>query len=149
MLKIADHDDERIGGSVMQWWNGEGAARVLARDGVAVLLERAEGPASLAVMSRTGRDDEACAILCTVAARLHGHRSNPPPDLLPLVQWFRDLEPAVAKHGGILTKSAEAARMLLPNRAMSAFCMATCTIIMCWISVSAGGLLSIDRKSVV
>jgi len=30
MLKIADHDDERIGGSVMQWWNGEGAARVLA-----------------------------------------------------------------------------------------------------------------------
>ena len=70
MLKIADHDDERIGGSVMQWWNGEGAARVLARDGVAVLLERAEGPASLAEMSRTGRDDEACAILCTVAARL-------------------------------------------------------------------------------
>ncbi|MDO8979942.1 MAG: aminoglycoside phosphotransferase family protein [Afipia sp.] len=113
MLKVADHDDERIGGSVMQWWNGEGAARVLARDDIAILLERAEGPASLAVMSRTGRDDEACAILCNVAARLHEHRSVPPPGLVPLVQWFRDLEPAVAKHGGILAKCAEAARMLL------------------------------------
>ena len=113
MLKIADHDDERIGGSLMQWWNGEGAARVLARDDVAILLERAEGTASLAEMSRTGRDDEACAILCNVAARLHGHRSNPPPNLVPLTQWFRDLEPAAAKYGGILLRSAEAARRLL------------------------------------
>ncbi|MGL4560088.1 MAG: aminoglycoside phosphotransferase family protein [Afipia sp.] len=113
MLKIADHEDERIGGSVMQWWNGEGAARVLARDDVAVLLERAQGTASLAEMSRTGRDDEACAILCSVASRLHGHRSNPPPGLITLEQWFRDLAPAAAKYGGILTKSAEAARVLL------------------------------------
>lgn len=113
MLKIADHKDERIGGSVMQWWNGEGAARVLARDDIAILLERAEGMASLAVMSRMGRDDEACTILCNVATRLHGHRSNPPPNLVPLVQWFRDLEPAVAKHGGILATCAEAARTLL------------------------------------
>lgn len=113
MLKIADHEDERIGGSVMQWWNGDGAARVLARDDAAILLERAEGPASLAVMSRTGRDDEACAILCTVAVRLHGRRSDPPPDLLPLAHWFRDLEPAAAKYGGILAQSAEAARRLL------------------------------------
>lgn len=115
MLKVADHDDERIGGSVMQWWNGEGAARVLARDDIAILLERAEGTASLAVMSRTGRDDEACAILCTVAARLHGHRSDPPPNLVPLVQWFCDIEPAVAKHGGILAACAQAARVLLAD----------------------------------
>ena len=113
MLKIADHDDERIGGALMQWWGGEGAARVLARDDIAILLERAEGTASLALMARTGRDDEACKILCDVAARLHGQRSNPPPGLLPLAQWFRDLEPAAAKYGGILVKSAEAAKTLL------------------------------------
>lgn len=113
MLKIADNDDERTGGAVMQWWNGEGAARVLARDDAAILLERAEGAGSLALMARTGSDDEACGILCHVAARLHAHRSNPPPGLLPLVQWFRDLEPAAAKYGGILVRSAEAARALL------------------------------------
>lgn len=113
MLKIADHEDERIGGSVMQWWNGEGAARVLARDDVAVLLERAQGTASLALMARTGRDDEATGILCDVATRLHSARSNPPAGLITLEQWFRDLAPAAAKYGGILTKSAEAARVLL------------------------------------
>ncbi|NGX95741.1 MAG: APH(6) family putative aminoglycoside O-phosphotransferase [Candidatus Afipia apatlaquensis] len=113
MLKIADHDDERIGGSVMQWWNGEGAARVLARNDIAILLERAEGTASLAVMSRTGCDDEATRAICDVAARLHSPRSNPPPGLITLAQWFFDLEPAAAKYGGILVKSAEAARMLL------------------------------------
>ena len=116
MLKIADHDDERTGGAVMQWWNGEGAARVLARDGIAVLLERAEGPASLARMARTGRDDEAARILCDVAGRLHQPRSNPPPGLLPLQPWFRDLEPAAAKYGGILVQSAETARALLAER---------------------------------
>lgn len=113
MLKIADHDDERIGGAVMQWWGGEGAARVLARGDIAILLERAEGTASLALMARTGRDDEACKILCDVAAQLHAPRSNPPQDLLPLAQWFRDLEPAASKYGGILVKCAEAAKALL------------------------------------
>lgn len=113
MLKVADHEDERIGGSVMQWWNGEGAAHVLARDDIAVLLERAEGSASLALMARSGRDDEASKILCDVAARLHAPRSGPPPGLLPLQQWFRDLEPAAARYGGILIQSAEAARALL------------------------------------
>ncbi len=113
MLKIADHDDERIGGAVMKWWSGEGAARVLARDDIAILLERAEGTASLALMARIGRDDEACKILCDVAAQLHAPRSKPPPRLLPLAEWFRDLEPAATKYGGILVKCAEAAKTLL------------------------------------
>lgn len=113
MLKIADHDDERTGGAVMQWWNGEGAARVLARDDIAILLERAEGPASLARMARTGRDDEATRIFCDVAARLHRPISNPPPGLLALQHWFRDLESAAAEYGGNFVKSAEAARYLL------------------------------------
>ena len=31
----------------------------------------------------------------------------------PLGEWFRDLWPTTAQHGGILTRSAETARMLL------------------------------------
>ena len=40
----------RRGGALMAWWDGDGAARVLARHGDALLLERAMGPRSLAAM---------------------------------------------------------------------------------------------------
>jgi streptomycin 6-kinase len=113
MLKISHEEDERSGGVLMEWWDGEGAARVLARDHEALLLERATGSASLAEMARSGRDDEACRILCATAARLHAPRSKPYPDLIPLMVWFRDLEPAAAAHGGILVHCAEVARTLL------------------------------------
>jgi streptomycin 6-kinase len=113
MLKISHEEDERFGGVLMEWWDGEGAARVLARDGEALLLERATGSASLAEMARSGRDDEACRILCATAARLHAPRPKPYPDLIPLTVWFRTLEPAAAAHGGILVRCAETARALL------------------------------------
>lgn len=116
MLKIVDHDDERVGGKVMRWWDGDGAARVLAHDDTAILMERAEGKQSLAVMAREGRDDEACRILCDVAARLHRPRANPPPGLVTLEHWFRDLAPAAAAHGGILAASARAADALLKDQ---------------------------------
>jgi streptomycin 6-kinase len=111
MLKLATGEEERLGGVLMEWWDGDGAARVLARDGDALLLERAEGTASLADMARTGRDDEACRILCAVAARLHAPRPKPLPDLIPLAHWFRELEPAAAAYGGI--RCAAAAESLL------------------------------------
>ena len=41
MLKLSHEGDERLGGVMMEWWGGDGAARVLARN-----------------------DDEACQILC-------------------------------------------------------------------------------------
>jgi len=44
MLKLATEEEERFGGVLMEWWDGDGAARVLARDDDAFLLERAEGP---------------------------------------------------------------------------------------------------------
>jgi streptomycin 6-kinase len=114
MLKIAPHPEERDGGAVMQWWAGDGAARVLAREGDAVLMERATGDRSLARMAEDGRDDEATRILCAVAAGLHRPRAaTPPPTLHPLAAWFRELEPTAAAHGGVLTASAEAARALL------------------------------------
>jgi len=46
MLKISHEADERLGGVLMEWWGGDGAAQVFARDGDALLMERATGPAS-------------------------------------------------------------------------------------------------------
>jgi len=113
MLKVAMEAEEKLGGRLMTWWNGEGAARVLAHNGDAFLLERAVGGASLAELARNGRDDEASRIICGVVARLHTPRSGSPPDLVPLTQWFRELEPIAAKHGGLLVHAATTARGLL------------------------------------
>jgi streptomycin 6-kinase len=116
MLKIARTVEERRGADLMIWWDGNGAARVLARDGDAVLLERATGNRSLTAMVHDGADDEASRILCGVASRLHAPRNRPRPDLIPLSAWFAELEPAVARHGGIFARAADVARSLLNNQ---------------------------------
>lgn len=115
MLKVAFEADEKRGGLMMAWWAGRGAARVLGRAGDALLLERAQGTRSLGLMARRGGDDddEATRTLCAVVARLHAHDDRAPPDLIPLEEWFRALWPAAAEHGGILARSAAAARELL------------------------------------
>jgi streptomycin 6-kinase len=113
MLKIAREEEERRGGRVMAWWNGDGAARVLAHDDHALLLERATGPRTLAAMVAAGNDDEASRILCAVAARLHAPRRAPPPELVPLSRWFQALGPAARAHGGLLAEADTAARELL------------------------------------
>ena len=93
MLKVATESEEKYAGLLMTWWGGEGAARVLAYDGEALLLERAERKTSLSDMARTGRDEEATRIICEVAARLHARKGEPLSHLIPLAEWFRDLEP--------------------------------------------------------
>jgi streptomycin 6-kinase len=113
MLKLALAEEERRGGNLMAWWNGDGAAQVIAHDENALLLERASGPVSLAEMARSGKDDEASHIICAVAARLHAPRPQPLPELVPLSERFEALAPAAAAHGGILCASADAARQLL------------------------------------
>jgi streptomycin 6-kinase len=113
MLKVAVHAEEKFGGLVMAWWDGDGAARVLAHDRDAILLERATEGTSLADLARNGHDDEATRIICAVAGKLHTPRSNPPRGLIPLAQWFSDLEPASAQYGGILRLAAATARGLL------------------------------------
>jgi streptomycin 6-kinase len=113
MLKITRFDEEKRGNRLMAWWNGDGAARVLAsRDG-AVLLERASG-GSLAELSRNGSDDEATRIICAVAGRLHRVPPADPPDLVPLARWFRDLDEAAGR-GGIFARAAATARALLAD----------------------------------
>ena len=116
MLKIALNQEEREGAHLMTWWAGEGAARILAHEREALLLERATGERSLATMARGGQDDAASAILCGAVARLHAPRAKPPPTTLaPLPVWFRQLAPAAASHGGVLVNSAAAAAALLAS----------------------------------
>lgn len=116
MLKISHEDDERRGGGLLAWWDGQGAARVYARDGDALLIERAMGSQNLADMARTGRDDEASRILCATADELHRPRNKALPDLTPLTVWFRDLQPAAATYGGILARSHQVATGLLADQ---------------------------------
>lgn len=112
MLKVATAEEERQGGLLMQWWRGRGAAEVFAAEADAIVMERGGGPLTSYV--RAGRDDEACAILCTVAARLHTPRADPPPpSLVPLQTWFADLQPAACREGGLLARAAAEARDLL------------------------------------
>ena len=55
MLKLPDVEDERRGYLPLEYWNGDGAARLLARSehGEAMLIERATGQRSLASMARS------------------------------------------------------------------------------------------------
>ena len=115
MLKIAREEEERRGGALMAWWDGDGAAKVLAQHGPALLLECATGPRSLAAMVADGHDDEASRILCEVALRLHAPRAGPPPDLVPLTRWFEALAPAARTHGGLLARADTAAQALLAD----------------------------------
>jgi streptomycin 6-kinase len=120
MLKVAVHAEERRGGLLMTRWNGEGVARVLAHEGDAILMERAQGGTSLAELSRHGRDDDASRIICATVARLHAPRSSLPQDLVedlvPLTRWFEALDPAANAHGGILRLCATTASGLLATQ---------------------------------
>lgn len=116
MLKVAGSEEERRGGALMDWYAGEGAARVLAREGEAILLERAMGRRSLAGMAGAGDDDGASRILCETISRLHAPRAASPPDtLVPLPAWFVALGPAAAAHGGVFAGSLAAADRLLAD----------------------------------
>ncbi|NMY30791.1 APH(6) family putative aminoglycoside O-phosphotransferase [Pseudomonas sp. WS 5412] len=113
MLKISQVAEEQAGSLLMAWWDGEGAAPVLAQDTEALLMARALGPASLVQMVNGGRDEEATRILCGVVARLHAPRAKPIPALVPLAQRFEALESGAARHCGILAQCASTARELL------------------------------------
>lgn len=112
MLKLTDDENERTGGELMVWWNGSGAAQVIAYDHGATLLVRATGADSLSAMSRTGEDAQACRILCNTARQLHRPANASTPVLTPLRHWFRHLAPAAKIYGGVMTRCAEIANEL-------------------------------------
>jgi len=121
MLKVPREEEERRGGLLLSWWDGNGAVRVLARDAEtgALLMERPRGARSLARMARSGpeADDDATRVLCGVAARLHAPRAASPPELTPLNVWFRVLPIMAARYGGVLLDAASTARELLDTQA--------------------------------
>lgn len=90
MLKLAHSADERRGASIMAWWDGQGAAPVLAFQDEALLMLRAPGGA-LVPMVQAGGDEAATAILCQVVARLHAPRGSAPPIAPPLENLFSAL----------------------------------------------------------
>ena len=113
MLKVARIPDEHSGYRLMTWWDGQGAAKVYASSTDALLMERAPAGASdLAQLAWSGRDDEACRILCDTAARLHAPRRGPLPDLHPLETWFQPLFLLASEHTA-LAPAADTARSLL------------------------------------
>jgi streptomycin 6-kinase len=116
ILKIATCEEERLGGHLMVWWDGEGAAPVLEYDDKALLLIRAMGMRSLTKMAGHGYDDEASRIICQVIIKLHEPKPNPPATLVPLSHWFRALAPAALQYGGILEIAAQTAKDLLSEQ---------------------------------
>ncbi len=116
MLKIALEKEERFGSGLMVWWDGDGAASVLAHDGDALLMERATGTRSLETLARAGEDDEASRIICAIADRLHAPRSKALPELIPLERWFEALLHAAPSHGGVVQQASDTARALLADQ---------------------------------
>ncbi len=119
MIKIARDRDEQIGGQVLQWWGGDGAARVYAYDQStgAVLMERATGSRNLLRMALEGEDDEATRCICQTIRQLHSKRASAPPDnLLPLSEFFRSLKPMAQLEGGLMAECAAVAAELLDDQ---------------------------------
>ena len=113
-LKISIEEEEKQGNHLMVWWDGNGAARILAHADNALLMERAMGKQSLIKMAlQDGKDDEATQIICSVIEKLHSHNNQPLPKLVPLEKWFEELGLAAIKYGGILQKSFATASELL------------------------------------
>lgn len=113
MLKIACAEEERSGHVLLNWWDGQGAARVLAHDEQALLMERATGTRSLLQMVERGEDEQATRILCQAIERIHVPRPGPLPELVPLERWFDSLYAAERRYGGLYVDAADAARHLL------------------------------------
>ncbi|WP_427772801.1 aminoglycoside phosphotransferase family protein [Comamonas thiooxydans] len=116
MIKITRNLDERIGGRVLQWWDGNGAARVYAcdQDSGALLMERATGSKHLLHMAREGEDDAATSCICHTIEQLHSKRSSAPPEeLLTLTDFFRSLALMAQQEGGLMAECATVAAELL------------------------------------
>ncbi len=113
MLKIAHIAEEQIGNGLMAWWDGAGAAPILAHDARALLMQRATGLRTLHDLSRHGKDDEATLQLCLALTQLHAPRPVPLPALTPLTQWFQDLLTIDAGSYPALQHSARTAQSLL------------------------------------
>lgn len=83
-------EEERRGTTLLAWYEGEGAARVIAMDAGSVLLEWIEGQ-SLAEIATKGDDDQASRIIAEMVGHLHRPRGPFPPGLITLHDHFAAL----------------------------------------------------------
>ncbi|TFC50578.1 MULTISPECIES: aminoglycoside phosphotransferase family protein [unclassified Cryobacterium] len=114
MLKIALVEEEARGATLLEWWGGHGAARVLARTDRATLMVRATGSRDLTVMAAAGQDAAATAVLVQTALTLHEH-TPPSSSEVPLValrDWFQVLL-TTRSDDPVLQRAAERAERLL------------------------------------
>lgn len=119
MIKTPRDMDERIGGQVLQWWDGGGAARVYAydRDSGALLMERATGSRCLLRMAAEGEDDDATNHICQTIHQLHLKKSPAPREkLLSLTEFFSSLTPMAQREGGLMAERARVANELLSDQ---------------------------------
>lgn len=116
MLKVSTHAEERNGHLLLDWWQGDGAARVLAHAGAALLMERALPGTSLRTMSINGDDAQATAILCQVLAALHRPRGPAPGGLVSLSDWFSDLLAPPAALTPLLEQCRSSAQAVLATQ---------------------------------
>ncbi len=114
MLKVARHDEERRGHTLMAWLAGDGAARVFRRGGAALLMERLGSTPTLSQMVEDGDDDDATRVLVGAAQAVHRDRPGVWPELPELRTWFRSLE-ASAAGGGAAAAAWAVARSLLDD----------------------------------
>lgn len=117
MLKRARAPEERAGAALMHWWNGEGAARVLAHRDDVLLMERATGERDLLQWAThdAERDADASAAICGVLQWLHAPRDEPAPALQPLQAWFVALQREATARGGVFAECARIADELLAS----------------------------------
>lgn len=101
--------EEARGASYLAALDGQGAVRVLGRNGPAILMEWCDGP-SLGDLVRAGQDIEATGHLCDTVQRLHAVPIDPAP-LEALASRFAPLTRAAQTRD--LAAAADLARALL------------------------------------
>lgn len=106
-----DQTEEDNGARYLAALDGQGAVRVLARAGDAILMEWCDGP-SLGDLVRAGQDVQATEILCDVIQTLHAVRHDNT-HLEPLARRFAPL--TNASLDGDLAEAARIARELLSD----------------------------------
>lgn len=86
-LKVTNEPEELIGVRALEKWGGNGAVRVLIRDGNVIVLERA----GQTLRSLVTEDASATQVLCDAAQRLHAHSPKDLDGFPTLRTWFSSL----------------------------------------------------------
>ena len=113
MLKLALEEEERFGGLLLEVGGGQRHAGVCPREGPAAGACRRARPSLSERPHRTRRGAPDPFTPSPSGSTFPGRRRRP--DLVSLAHWLRELEPAAAAHGGILSRCADTARALLAS----------------------------------